>query len=48
MLFANPRAPLEMIEGMMAYCARHGHRTLDGVIGGLERGDLIIEERTTT
>ena len=47
-LFANPKAPLEMIDGIADYCARHGHRTLEEVIGRLERGDLLTEERNST
>ncbi len=56
-LFANPKAPLEMIEGLTEYCARHGYASIDQVIGRLEAGDLITEgkapagpreERTTT
>ncbi len=46
-LFADPIAPARMIEGLTDYCTRHGHASIEEVIGGLERGDLITERQTT-
>lgn len=42
-LFSNPRAMEEILEGMKAYCMRHGHTSIRQVIGTLSRGDLIEE-----
>lgn len=42
-LFANPHAMTETLAGLKDYCMRHGHASIEGVIGKLERGDLIEE-----
>ncbi len=42
-LFANPHAMEETLAGMRDYCARHGHASIEEVIGQLESGDLIEE-----
>jgi dihydroorotate dehydrogenase (NAD+) catalytic subunit len=42
-LFSNPRVMGEIVDGLKAYCARHGHASVREVIGALSRGDLIEE-----
>ncbi|MCA9751624.1 MAG: dihydroorotate dehydrogenase, partial [Gemmatimonadetes bacterium] len=42
-LFSNPLALTEILAGLEDYCRRHGHASIESVIGGLTRGDLIAE-----
>ncbi|GJM45066.1 MAG: dihydroorotate dehydrogenase [Gemmatimonadota bacterium] len=42
-LFSNPLALAEMIDGITDYCVRHGHDSVEELIGALSEGDLITE-----
>lgn len=44
-LFSNPRAMNEIIDGIKDYCTRHGHASVEELVGALSTGDLIMEGR---
>jgi dihydroorotate dehydrogenase (NAD+) catalytic subunit len=46
-LFADPGALDRILDGLTDYCRRHGHASIEEVVGGLSAGDLITEGKVT-